>query len=73
MRGRSSTLHCDGENGFCGTWDLDYYEATVSSVNDIPVTTTERAPGWTSTPDGDDFCPECKPIASPAGSEVRDV
>lgn len=70
MRGRTPTLHCDAEDGFCGSWDVDYYEATVSSINGVPVTDTERAPGWTSTKEGEDFCPEHKPSESsspPAG------
>lgn len=58
MRGRTPVLYCDAEDGFCGTWDLDYYAGTVSAVNDVPITSTERAPGWTVTPDDEDLCPE---------------
>lgn len=61
-------LYCDAEDGFCGAWDLDYYEATVSSVNDVPVTAEQRAPGWTST-NLDDFCPEHKPLSSPGTTQ----
>lgn len=60
MRGRTPTLHCDAEDGLCGTWDVDYYEATASSVNGVTITETERAPGWVSTK-LEDFCPEHAP------------
>ena len=57
MRGQTPTLHCDAEDGFCGTWDVDYYAATVSTVNGVPITEAERAPGWTVTDGGEDRCP----------------
>lgn len=57
MRGRTPTLHCDAEDGFCGTWDVDYYEATVSAVNGVEISSEHRAPGWSHTSGGDDLCP----------------
>lgn len=57
MRGRAPLIYCDAEDGFCGAWDMDYYESTVSAVNDVPITSEHRAPGWVSTK-FDDFCPE---------------
>ena len=59
MRATTPTLHCDAEDGFCGTWDVDYYAATANSVNGVPITEQERAPGWRST-DTADYCPDHK-------------
>lgn len=60
MRGSTPTLHCDG----CGdVWDVDYYEATASTVNGVKITATERAPGWTVTAAGEDHCPSCTALA----------
>lgn len=61
MRGRTPTLHCDGEDGDCGAWDVDYYTATVSTINGVPVTQEHRAPGWFSTRDDYDYCLEHAP------------
>lgn len=71
MRGQTPTLHCDAEDGFCGTWDVDYYEATASSVNGVRVTEKERAPGWSVTADGQDLCPAHTRDLPPAGGEER--
>lgn len=57
MRGQTPTLHCDAEDGFCGAWDVDDYEATASSVDGVAITSTERAPGWRCT-DDEDLCPD---------------
>lgn len=57
MRGSTPTLHCDANEGFCGTWDVDYYEATASTVNGVKITDKKRAPGWVSTKTSD-YCPE---------------
>jgi hypothetical protein len=57
VRGRTPTIHCDGDDGNCGAWDVDYYEATANSVNGISITSEHRAPGWVST-NLWDFCPE---------------
>ena len=57
MRGRTPTIHCDAEDGFCGTWDVDYYEAAASSVNGVRITETQRAPGWSNSK-FQDLCPE---------------
>lgn len=57
MRGTTPTLHCDAEDGDCGSWDVDYYAATVSKVNDVVITDTERAPGWVSDR-MNDYCSE---------------
>lgn len=68
---KAALLYCDAEDGLCGGWELDYYGQTVSAVNGIRVTTTERAPGWLTTRDGD-YCPEHadKPTTpTPAASE----
>ncbi len=58
MRDLTPTLHCDAEDGYCGTWDVDYYEATASAVGDVKITEAKRAPGWTVTPEGHDHCPK---------------
>lgn len=57
VRGHTPTIHCDGDDGFCGTWDVDHYESGASAVGDVRITDTERAPGWRST-DLTDLCPE---------------
>ena len=57
MRGRTQLLHCDAEDGECGAWSIDFYEATVSKIDGKPVTRTERAPGWLSD-DESDYCPD---------------
>jgi len=58
MRSTTPTLHCDGEDGFCGTMSIDYYETGASVADGVRLTATTRAPGWTST-DDTDLCPEC--------------
>lgn len=58
MRSRTPTVHCDGKAGECGAWDLDYYEATVSSVNGVAITRSAPAPGWHHIA-GEDLCPRC--------------
>lgn len=57
MRGSTPTLHCDAEDGLCGSWDIDYYDAGVSSVSGVRITAQRRAPGWVGTDDRD-LCPE---------------
>jgi hypothetical protein len=57
MRGSTPTLHCDAEDGFCGSWDVDYYEATTSTVGGVRITEDRRAPGWVNTPESD-LCPQ---------------
>lgn len=57
MQSRTPTIHCDAEDGECGTWEVDYYAACVSAVNDIPITLSRRAPGWLCD-DEQDLCPE---------------
>lgn len=57
MRDRTPTIHCDAEDGDCGTWDVDYYETGASSVDGIRVSSEQRSPGWTNSDDGD-LCPE---------------
>ena len=57
-RGQTSVVNCDGDDGFCGTWDLNYYEQGASSVDGIRVTNDAPAPGWT-TRNGLDLCPDC--------------
>ena len=56
-RSETPTLHCDGDDGWCGNWDVDDYENGASSVNDVRVTKDQRAPGWRCT-DDEDLCPE---------------
>lgn len=60
MRGQTPTIHCDGDDrlGPCGAWDVDYYAASVTSVGGVRVTATQRAPGWLTTPEDEDFCPD---------------
>ena len=57
MRGQTPTLHCDADDGNCGTWDVDYFDALASSVGGVKITRRHRAPGWVST-DDTDHCPE---------------
>src|SRR5699024_13632 len=57
VRGRTPTIHCDAEDGTCGAWDVDHFETGAYTVNGVPITSTQRAPGWVST-DLDDYCPE---------------
>jgi hypothetical protein len=57
MRGQTPTLHCDAYDGCCGNWDVDYYQATASTVNGVRITQQERAPGWKNSAD-EDLCPD---------------
>jgi hypothetical protein len=57
VRGSTPTIHCDAEDGFCGAWDVDNYEATAYSVGGVRITQEQRAPGWVST-NLNDYCPE---------------
>ena len=56
MRSTTPTIHCDAEDGDCGSWDMDYYAIDCSAVDGVRITLTTRAPGWTSTDDSD-HCP----------------
>lgn len=53
------TLHCDGNDGFCGAWAEDHYEMYAASVDGVKITSTKRAPGWAST-EHTDLCPDHK-------------
>lgn len=68
MRGSRPVIMCDADDGMCGAWDVDAYAETVSSIDGHPVTAAERVPGWTSTKDDEDYCPEHKDLA--AGKEL---
>lgn len=59
-RGTAPVVHCDADDGLCGAWDIDNYEAGASAVNGVPVTASERSPGWHSGGD-EDYCPEHAP------------
>ena len=64
MRGTVPTINCDGEDGYCGAWDIDNYEASVTAVSDHRITYYERAPGWFSN-HVYDYCPTHRPEESP--------
>lgn len=66
MRASEALIFCDGDDGDCGAWELDYYAQNASAVNGTPITLTERAPGWTTTADDADYCPDHKPQPTPA-------
>lgn len=59
-RYQASMLSCDGDEGYCGAVETDYYDESASKVNGVPITATHRAPGWTSSGD-EDYCPEHTP------------
>lgn len=61
------TIHCDGDDAFCGAWDIDHYETGASTVNGVQITRAERSPGWLTNGD-EDYCPEHKSEAE-AGSD----
>jgi hypothetical protein len=60
MQSHTPTVHCDGDEGSCGSWDVDYFEATASTVGGVRITSERRAPGWLTVRD-EDFCPEHAP------------
>lgn len=70
MRGSVPTIHCDECQA---AWDVDNYEANVTAVNGVRVTAEQRAPGWTSTPDGRDVCPECAPKLAAAVLDTQEA
>lgn len=57
MRASTPTLHCDAEDGFCGTWETDYYGTDTTAVNGVQITRMKRAPGWSNT-EAEDYCPD---------------
>lgn len=73
MRGKTPTLHCDGDGGDCGTWDVDLYACDASSTSGLvdgkwvttKITAAERAPGWICSDEGDYCSAECKAGATP--------
>jgi hypothetical protein len=69
MRADTPLLYCDGDDGDCGAWDLDYYAQTATTVGDVRITLEERAPGWTSKGDSD-YCPEHRNDVWPDGTEI---
>ena len=56
MKGMTPTLWCDHGDG-CDASTVDYYAATTLTVNGVPITAEQRAPGWRST-DDEDYCPK---------------
>jgi hypothetical protein len=54
------SISCDGDDGLCGRIESDYFEGLADSVNGVRITSTTRAPGWTSEGD-EDFCPKHNP------------
>lgn len=56
MRGTTPIIVCDGLDGSCGNWDIDYYESSATTVGGVRVTETQRAPLWVNSDLGD-FCP----------------
>jgi len=54
-------MQCDGDDGYCGASERDYYEQCASAVSGIAITASRRAPGWVT--DGDeDYCPNHIPF-----------
>lgn len=60
-RYRRPMIRCDYiASGYCDEETTDYFGEFASHVNGIRVTSTERSPGWTTTPEGD-YCPKHAP------------
>ena len=53
-------ISCDGDDGYCGAVETDYYEGLASAVDGAAITSSHRAPGWSSIGD-EDYCPEHAP------------
>jgi hypothetical protein len=70
MRSHTPTLHCDADDGDCGTWDVDYWATDASSVNGVRITAESRSPGWLTT-DEADLCPEHAAVPSASREEVN--
>lgn len=58
MRASVPTVHCDGDDGWCTDWSVDYYEQGASAVDGVRVSENERAPEWVSD-EVSDYCPDC--------------
>ena len=56
MKGTAPIIICDADDGLCGFWDVDHYEATASTVNGVRITSDQRSPGWRNS-DDEDLCP----------------
>lgn len=63
-------ISCDGDDGSCGRIETDYYESCASSVDGVRITSTQRAPGWSSTGD-EDFCPDHTPTPSTTPEDIH--
>jgi hypothetical protein len=59
VRFRRAVVMCDGDDGECGRWDVDYYTETADTVDGVKITSEAPAPGWTSN-GLEDFCPDHK-------------
>lgn len=53
-------ISCDGDDGYCGAVETDYYDQCASAVDGMAITASRRAPGWASSGD-EDYCPEHAP------------
>lgn len=62
------TIHCDGDDSFCGMWDIDHYKTCASKVGGTRITQKERSPGWVTVGD-EDYCPEHKDEVTRSGNE----
>lgn len=58
MRASTSIILCDGDEGLCACWELDYWAQGASTVNGVRITQEAPAPGWICS-DVADLCPEC--------------
>lgn len=57
MKATIPVIYCDAEDGTCGEWTTDYYEAGAFAVNGVR--TTPMPEGWAATPNPDEhLCPK---------------
>ena len=50
-------IQCDGDDGFCLAWSIDYYTQGADRASGVKITRTHPAPYWVAGSDDEHYCP----------------
>lgn len=50
-------IQCDGRDGRCPAWSIDYYAQRMYTISGIKITRTHPAPYWVAEADDEHYCP----------------
>lgn len=54
-------IQCDGDDGFCLAWSIDYYTQGANRACGVKITHTHPAPYWAAGPGDEHYCPTHNP------------